>query len=301
MNSPVSRFLVRLTQDPRSAARAIPSHLRRLHDAALDGVFQAGGTLLSSVLPVGAAARLQRGFAPTVRLDYPACRISLHADSALALFRARACAKEPETVRWIEGTFRPNEVFYDVGANVGAYSLIAAKHLHQQIQIYAFEPSFSTFYDLVRNIILNDCQGSIAAYHLALAGTSGPVTLAYSSLEAGSANHRTSSAAGPGALKTAGTYVQTVMGFSIDDLVRSRGFPVPNHLKLDVDGSEAEILHGAAVTLRDRRVRSILVEVRTVDDQDHAIPSALREFGFRLAGEHQHSDGPVSNYVFARE
>ena len=58
MSSAVSRFLVRLKQDPRGATRSIRSHMRNLRPAVLDGFFQAGGSLLSSLLPVAVAAQI---------------------------------------------------------------------------------------------------------------------------------------------------------------------------------------------------------------------------------------------------
>jgi len=50
-------------------------------------------------------------------------------------------SKEPETLNWIDG-FEQNSVFYDIGANVGLYSIYAAKK--KNAQVYSFEPSFLT-------------------------------------------------------------------------------------------------------------------------------------------------------------
>ena len=80
------------------------------------------------LLPKRTLVRLKANLSPIVQLDYRRHRILLHADSPLGLYRARACQKEPETVRWIEEFVRPGDVFYDIGANVGAYSLIASKY-----------------------------------------------------------------------------------------------------------------------------------------------------------------------------
>lgn len=52
--------------------------------------------------------------------------------------RTHSYAKEPETVRWIE-TFNKKDIAYDIGANVGAYSLIMSKYSKE---VYAFEPAF---------------------------------------------------------------------------------------------------------------------------------------------------------------
>ena len=43
-------------------------------------------------------------------------------------WRAASCAKEPWTVNWLRDAVGPGDVLYDIGANVGAFSLVAAKH-----------------------------------------------------------------------------------------------------------------------------------------------------------------------------
>src|SRR6516225_6500482 len=53
-------------------------------------------------------------------------RVVFYCLGDLALWRARTLlAKEPETIEWID-SFRAGDVFWDVGANVGLYSLYAA-------------------------------------------------------------------------------------------------------------------------------------------------------------------------------
>ena len=74
-----------------------------------------------------------------VRLDFPDCDIWIRAESpAEKNWRARSCAKEPWTVDWLRGNVRPDEVLYDIGANVGTFALVAAKHL--RARVVAFEP-----------------------------------------------------------------------------------------------------------------------------------------------------------------
>lgn len=54
--------------------------------------------------------------------------------------RANSCLKEPETIKWIEDNSKKCKVFYDIGANIGAYSLVAAIN---GMKVLAFEPSFA--------------------------------------------------------------------------------------------------------------------------------------------------------------
>jgi hypothetical protein len=58
-------------------------------------------------------------------------------------------------------------------------------------------------------------------------------------------------------------YPQPVLTYRLDDLVAFCRLPLPNHIKLDVDGGELALLRGASHTLRTPQLRSILIEVST--------------------------------------
>ena len=60
--------------------------------------------------------------------------------------------KEPETIEWIE-KFSPETVFWDIGANVGIYSIYAG--LNPNLNIYAFEPASNNFNLINQNIKIN--------------------------------------------------------------------------------------------------------------------------------------------------
>jgi len=79
-----------------------------------------------------------------------------------ALLRSRALSlrlKEPDTLQWIDG-FGADEVFWDVGANVGVFGLYAAKR--RGVRVLAFEPSASNYMVLCRNIRLNALEERVA-------------------------------------------------------------------------------------------------------------------------------------------
>jgi FkbM family methyltransferase len=251
-----------------------------------------------SLLPVSIQANLKYAFAPTARLDYAPHRIRLHVDSAAALYRTHACRKEPETVRWIEEYVRPGDVMYDVGANVGAYSLIAAKHCGGDIRVIAFEPNFATYDQLCRNIVLNGCEGSVVPYPICLTEAAGPIAFGHSSLEPGSALH----VVGGGPTDAAPVYTQSMLGFSVDFLVKHLGFPTPHHMKIDVDGTEADVLRGATEALDSDRLRTIQVEVSPGEPSAREVDAILVDKGFRLAIETARGGGTRwSNRLFVRE
>ena len=95
-------------------------------------------------------------------------------------------------MEWIEHAIAAGDVFYDIGANVGAYSLIAAKATGNRARIFAFEPPRSSFHDLSRNVLLNDCSESVVCLPLALWSGNRPLSLTSSLPVAGAARHRIS-------------------------------------------------------------------------------------------------------------
>jgi hypothetical protein len=67
---------------------------------------------------------------------------------------------------------------------------------------------------------------------------------------------------------------------ALDRLVADFELPLPNHLKIDVDGGEVRVLRGARQVLRDRRLQTVLIEV---DDEVRPDVTALIEAaGLRL-------------------
>src|SRR5947199_3985553 len=70
------------------------------------------------------------------RIDYDGAEIVIGVTSrAEIMSRLTPVAKEPWTVRWLEQGIRDGDVFYDIGANVGTYSLIAAAQQRSAVRV----------------------------------------------------------------------------------------------------------------------------------------------------------------------
>ena len=63
--------------------------------------------------------------------------------------------KEPETIHFIDNFIQERDVFFDIGANVGIFSVYAGKKF-ENINIFSFEPEISNLAILKENIICND-------------------------------------------------------------------------------------------------------------------------------------------------
>lgn len=185
---------------------------------------------------------------------------------------------EPETIRWLD-ELPVGDVLWDVGANIGIYALYAA-HV-RKLRVLAFEPSAATYAALVRNVEINGLAHSLDTYCLAFDEKSRLAHLNMANTAEGHSMHafgRDESIEG----KIAVAFRQSVPGFSVDDFCRLYSPPLPQHIKLDVDSIEEEILKGARETLQ-RSVRSVLVELdgTTRTAGGRGIRGLLNDLGFR--------------------
>ena len=242
------------------------------------------------------------------KMDYEHEDVLLIVDSEIEMgVRLHSCKKEPETVQWIETNFKENDVFFDVGANVGAYSLVASKFFNGNIKAYAFEPGFVTFGHLCRNILINRCQASITPLQIALSDKTNLDTFNYANLIPGGALHALGEPIDYKGDQFEPVLRQPVFCYRIDDLVQNFQIPVPNHIKLDVDGIEFNILKGADETLNNPSVKSIILELDDGDQQGITIADYLASKGFEFQSKHKYvyggNSGPLSqvyNYIFRR-
>jgi FkbM family methyltransferase len=158
---------------------------------------------------------------------------------------------EAELIAWMKRTLRPTDIFWDVGANVGAITLVAAPLCHR---VVAFEPNPLALVSLRENIMANRlCNVEVIA--AALGDRTGSARL-YQSPE---------NNAGMSSLLSERSMVAGVAEVSVlrtDDILRERPEIAPNVVKIDVEGAEHLVLQGAAGLLQSRQVRAIVFEDR---------------------------------------
>ena len=237
--------------------------------------------------------------APMVRpLDYQRCRVLLHVHSELEYrVRLRSVSKEPQTVRWIE-SFKDGDVLYDIGANVGAYSLIAATLFKGGVRVCAFEPSALNFGQLVRNVALNGCGEWVLPLPIALGPATAVETFNYKDVSTGGALNSVGEPIDEEGRRFVPALRQRLLVHTLDEVVRLYDLPPPTHIKIDVDGGELGILSGAAGVLASPALRTLLVEARL----DHAerFSALLRGAGLYLVVSHPVAPG-YANLLFSKE
>lgn len=176
----------------------------------------------------------------------------------------RSAELKPKQAEWIDSMER-DSVFWDVGANVGVYSLYAAS---RGIKVIALEPEAGSFALLQRNADLNGFQGLVVALNIGLLDRTGLAAFQLADAMAGTPKHQVR-------LGTIGA--RTVVTFTASDLTACLGVPSPNHIKIDVDGSELSVVRGLDLARSD--LRSVLCEVRDNEDAEPVI-DAFERHGF---------------------
>src|SRR5665811_148010 len=102
---------------------------------------------------------------PVARVRTDHGRIKFLCPGVVPYWRAKTLlTKEPDTIRWID-SFQLGTTLWDIGANVGVFSLYAAT---RSLRVLAFEPAPANYYLLVKNTEINQLSDRISAIPLAL-------------------------------------------------------------------------------------------------------------------------------------
>jgi len=210
--------------------------------------------------------------------------------------RAKTYAtKEPEMLLWLRKCTEPGEVLWDVGANVGLYSLYAAR---LGLEVVAFEPHIPNCARLLQNIDLNGLAKEIQALPVCVSEGERFGGFFVSSLKPGTSIHRFSEyRTRISSVRLCDTTFLMECGYGIfsttsDRLVREWGFMEPHHIKIDTDGHEWHVLDGmkgllGAAMANQRgfesfpyagRLKSVLMEVH--DDEMGRARAFFRAYGF---------------------
>ena len=213
-------------------------------------------------------------------------------------------SKEPGTVAWIE-EFAPGQTLVDVGANVGMYSLCAARF--RGVQVYAFEPESQNYAILNQNIHRNGLQDQVTAFCVALSDGTRYDALYLSEFTVGGSCHTFGEQTNADGAPMAPAFRQGCYATTLDAMVGEGAVPVPDHIKIDVDGIEPRVIAGARRTLTDRKVKSVLIEINSAMEEHWEIIDLMLGLGFDYSQEEadraRRTEGPftgVGNYVFRR-
>jgi FkbM family methyltransferase len=212
--------------------------------------------------------------------------------------------KEPDTIAWLS-SFKPDEVMIDVGANIGLYSVFAAKV--SGAKVYAFEPESQNYAVLNRNLYYNQLDKRVIAYPIALADQTKVDALRLSLFQMGGSYNTFSDVTNAAGVPLKPAFTQGCFGTTLDKLIADGIVETPDYIKIDVDGIEPKVLSGMLQTLSSPRLKSVLVEVDTNVADYLEIMKLMKEKGFTYSEaqmmESQRKEGPckgVGNVIFTR-
>ena len=141
---------------------------------------------------------------------------------------------------------RPDDLFVDIGANVGSYTILAsgARGAH----CYAFEPIPKTYSRLIDNLSINHLENKVTSYNIGLGEKPGIISFTG---EMDTMNHVISYQE-----STKNTIEVEVS--TLDIILKDRQ---PAVIKIDVEGYETPVLEGALITLKKTSLHSIIMEL----------------------------------------
>lgn len=216
---------------------------------------------------------------PRCEIEHEGVSMVFSTPSALTRWRVESIHdKEPWTLEWIAG-FRPGEILVDCGANVGMYTIWAAAT--RGTRVYAFEPESQNYALLNRNIQNNGVAHLVKAYCMGLSDRAGLFDLHMADMRVGGSCHAVEEALDAHLRPLKAVFSQGCVAATLDELVADGAIPVPNHFKIDVDGFEHRVVAGAAQTLRNPALRSVLIETNLNLEEHRAMVRELNSMGLK--------------------
>lgn len=194
------------------------------------------------------------------------------------LWRAKTIeTEEPLMGRWL-ATFTSDDCFYDVGANIGSYSIIAAK---KGTHVFSCEAEINNLQLLYENLFLNNVTEKVFPIHIALHDETAVQTFFVRSFSKGDALH---------SISRPSIYIDKFEGFKIstlgmrlDDIIDTFKLPYPTRLKIDVDTNELNILKGAENVLNF--CKEVYIELYFSFEEHKIILDLMRTKGFEIVDQ----------------
>lgn len=168
---------------------------------------------------------------------------------------------------------REDDLFADVGANIGSYSILASGV--KGARTVAFEPLLQTFLTLKKNVLINHLENKIQPFNLALGGK---IEKLYFTTALDTVNHIVAD----DEMKDVEERVEVNVN-TLDNIVKDEGTPAL--IKIDVEGFETEVINGMEEVLKNETLKAIIIELngsglRYGYDEKH-IHEKLMSHGFK--------------------
>jgi FkbM family methyltransferase len=256
---------------------------------------------------------LRRKLVKHVRVSDGEHAYDFRCESALDVVRAKTLlVKERGTVQWIRDAVKPGDVFYDIGANIGIYTPLAARRVGASGRVYAFEPHVVNVHTLMHNVKANGLGGIVQVMSCALNDSEGYFDFNYYSDVSGSSNSQLNETRDGNEREFRPVLTERKQATTVDALIAAGTIRPATHIKLDVDGNEMLILRGMSGLLAGRTAPST-VHVEVNPRYRAELFQFMQERGYALRLRHYTLEGEAKlagganaeeisyNAVFQRE
>lgn len=182
--------------------------------------------------------------------------IEMHVPTALVAHRTFARFGIEKDLRQFINDHVKDGVFWDVGACVGNFSILAARN---NCTVVSFEPDGLTYSTLVNNT--GKCEREILTLPIALGEVNRTQTLYMQKFEAANAYNTVGREVQYDGKSFNAKARQTVIEFRGDFIISELMVPAPEFIKIDVDGNELMVLRGLGDYLNNPRLKGIAIEL----------------------------------------
>lgn len=158
---------------------------------------------------------------------------------------------------------KPGDVFFDIGAHAGFFTLLAAKLVGETGKVFAFEPLPSNYNFLKQHVQINGIH-NVVGFQAAVSDRSG------------TASFQEGHSSVTGRLSQGGTIPVEVL--TLDELYAAGKIPLPDCVKIDVEGAEAAALKGARRVLTEGKP-TISIETHGYEAHEECL-GLLRSLGY---------------------
>jgi FkbM family methyltransferase len=200
--------------------------------------------------------------------------------NAVEEWRARTLLeKEAGTVAWIKQHVKSGQVFLDVGANIGLYTILAGKHVGAAGLVYAFEPHLGNALRLMKNVRENGLDAQVKVLSVALNDTNGYIDFNYHEELPGSSMSQLGSQRDSEEREFDAVLRELKCAVTVDTLIAGGHMRPPHHIKIDVDGNELLVLKGMGELLRGS-CRPLSVQVEINRRYKEEVIALMRDAGY---------------------
>lgn len=168
---------------------------------------------------------------------------------------------EPETINWVNKFKKKKIIFWDIGASIGLVSIYAGIKF-KNIKIFCFEPSTSNLRLLSRNIFINNLNKKIIINPFPLTKLKNQFqNFNESKFIEGIGEHSYGVSENQYGSNFNPSNSYKTYGTSINYLLEKKILEIPDYIKIDVDGIESLILAGGSKYLKNKKIKSLLIEM----------------------------------------